>query len=155
MCELVSSLPAERAMQCLKISFPGRSEGENRNVRVVGLLYAARREPDNDFSLTVGGGESAENRIYMLMDISGLPQASSPTFARLGAVRDAYKRFFGMKNVPELGYDYYKPPIPITIEGSLFYNASHSSVRSGPPALLNHIPTNWRIHPITNIQLGS
>jgi hypothetical protein len=153
--ELVTSLlPAERGMHGLAVSFPGRSKGENRNVRVVGFLYTARREPDNDFSLTVGGEPGAKDQIYMLMDVSGLPPDGSPTFARLSTVRNTYERFFGRKNLPGFSYDYYEPPIPIKIEGSLFCNVTHGSARPGPPTLLSHMPTIWRIHPITDIRLG-
>jgi hypothetical protein len=83
--------------------------------------------------------------------LSGLPPQSSPAFAKLKAARDAYKAFFG-GDLPGLGYDFYDPPIPVRIEGSLFWDASHSTgQRPGPKSLKSRMPVVWEVHPISKI----
>ena len=46
----------------------------------------------------------------------GLPPAGSPSFAKLKAARDAFKKFFQRQaggKLPGLTYDFYQPPIPV------------------------------------------
>jgi hypothetical protein len=128
----------------------GRIAEENRNVRVRAFIYAASREDDNDFHLIVGHATDIE-QVYMTMELSGLPPEGSESFSKLKAARDAYKEFCG-DNLPGASYDFYHPPIPVEIEGSLFFDMSHSSGgRPGPHSLRSHIPTIWEVHPVTNI----
>lgn len=131
-----------------------RVKEEMRNVGVKAFLYAASREADNDFHLIVGRDPAAAPETYMTMEVSGLPPANSPSFAHLKDARDAFQQFFGQK-LPALGYDFYQPPIPIAIEGSLFFDMTHSSgARPGPPSLKSRMPTIWEVHPLTAITLG-
>jgi hypothetical protein len=82
-----------------------------------------------------------------------LPPASSASFAKLNAVRDAFKAFFGT-NLPGITYDFYDPPIPVGIEGSLFFDMTHATGQHpGPKSLKSRIPTIWEVHPITKITL--
>jgi hypothetical protein len=153
--DLIATLPAEEDMTSHQPPITtdaaaDRVAEENRNVRVRAFLYAASREDDNDFHLIVGRAPDREP-MYMTMEISGLPPQGSQHFARLRAARDAYKEFFG-DNLPGASYDFYDPPISIEVEGSLFFDMSHSSgSRPGPASLRSDIPTIWEIHPITNI----
>ena len=65
--------------------------------------------------------------------------------------RDDYKAFFG-SNLPGMSYDFYDPPIPVEIEGSLFFDMSHATgSKPGPSSLRDDIPTIWEIHPISKI----
>ena len=154
---LVASLPSIDAMKKLKISIAatsGRVKQEMRNFKVAGFLYAASREADNDFHLIVGTGPQHSTEVYMTMEVSGLPPANSPAFGPLNSSRTAYKKFFGTK-LPGAGYHYYQPPIPVTIEGSLFFDATHSNgQRPGPPSLKPRMPTIFEVHPVTSIKLG-
>jgi hypothetical protein len=87
----------------------------------------------------------------MTMELSGLPPASSAAFAKLKAARDAFKAFFG-GNLPGLAYDFYDPPIPVKIEGSLFWDASHATgSRPGPKSLKSRMPVVWEVHPVSKI----
>ena len=153
--DLIDTLPAEVAMirhrpLITTDAESGRVNEENRNVRVQAFLYAASREDDNDFHLIVGRAPDREP-MYMTMEISGLPPQRSRHFSRLKAARDTYKEFFG-DDLPGASYDFYDPPIPIEVEGSLFFDMSHSSgSRPGPASLRSDIPTIWEIHPITDI----
>jgi hypothetical protein len=153
--DLIASLPAETAMTKHKpaistIATSSRVKEEERNVRVRAFIYAASREADNDFHLIVGRAPGQSPSLYMTMELSALPPHSSPAFARLNAARSAYKAFFA--NLPGLTYDFYDPPVPIEVEGSLFFDMSHAhGLRPGPPSLHQDMPVIWEVHPISKI----
>jgi hypothetical protein len=129
----------------------GRVAEEKRNVHLRAFLYAASREADNDFHLIVGRDASSSPHVYMTIEISGLPPPASKSFVALKAARDAYKKFFG-SNLPGTSYDFYDPPIPIAVEGSLFFDMTHASGQGpGPASLRKNIPTIWEIHPVSSI----
>jgi hypothetical protein len=121
---------------------------EQRNVRVRAFLYAASREADNDFHFIVGRDPSL-SATYMNMELSGLPPRNSDTFARLDAARTAYKTFV-QGQTPGAGYHHYDPPIPIEVEGSLFFDITHATGPHPGPANLRPA-TIWEVHPISNI----
>ncbi|HXB57594.1 MAG TPA: hypothetical protein VN461_22720 [Vicinamibacteria bacterium] len=156
--KLIASLPSVEAMVKLNIPTTANSDRvqqEKRNVHVSGFLFAASREADNDFHLIVGRDPKAGQEMYMTMELSGLPPANSPAFGALNAARTAYKQFFGTKNLPGAGYNFYQPPIPVQIDGSLFFDATHSTGQApGPPSLKSRMPTIFEVHPITKIKLG-
>ena len=55
-------------------------------------------------------------------------------------------------NVPGAGYDFYPTPIPVRVEGSLFFDMTHATgTPPGPPTLRPNMPTIWEVHPITSI----
>jgi hypothetical protein len=153
--DLIETLPADGDMishqpPITTDATSGRVDEENRNVRARAFLYAASREDDNDFHLIVGRNPDHEPK-YMTLEISGLPPQDSEHFSRLEAAREAYKEFFG-DDLPGASYDFYDPPIPVEVEGSLFFDMSHSfGSRPGPASLRPDIPTIWEIHPVTNI----
>jgi len=157
--KLIPTLPLHDAMAKLKIPLgptSGRVSQEQRNIRLTGFLYAASREGDNDFHLIVGRAPTASGPpMFMTMESSGLPPNNNPAFAAINGARTSYKKFFGAK-LPLAGYDYYSAnPIPVVIEGSLFWDATHSTGQApGPPSLKPNMPTIWEVHPITSIKLG-
>lgn len=127
-----------------------RVDEERRNVRVTAFLYAASAEEDNDFHLIIGR-DPEKSETYMTAEVSGLPPETSASFEKLKQVRDAYFEFFA-DGVPGSSYDFYDPPIPIEIEGSLFFDMSHASgSRPGPSTLRPRMPVVWEIHPVTDI----
>ncbi|HEU0016207.1 MAG TPA: hypothetical protein VFQ45_21185 [Longimicrobium sp.] len=154
--ELIASLPPDREMARRRIDDgpdSGRVDEEKRNVRLRAFLYAASREDDNDFHLIIGQDPRA-SPVYMTAEVSGLPPTSSPHRRVLENVRDTYKAFFSRhrEGIPGSSYDFYLPRIPIEIEGSLFFDATHSSgSRPGPRDLRPNMPTVWEIHPVTRI----
>ncbi len=153
--DLKETLPTEEGMishqpPITTDAASARVDEENRNVHVRAFLYAASREDDNDFHLIVGRAPDRDP-MYMTVELSGLPPDDSEHFSRLKAARDAYTEFFG-GDLPRASYDFYVPPIPVEVEGSLFFDMNHSSgSRPGPASLRPHMPTIWEIHPITNI----
>ncbi len=131
-----------------------RVKEEQRNLSIAAFLYAASREADNDFHLIVGRDHKLTPEMYMTMEVSGLPPANAPAYGDLNAARTAFKKFFGTK-LPGLTYDFYDPPIPVQIEGSLFFDMTHATGgRPGPPSLKSRMPTIWEVHPVTSIKLG-
>jgi hypothetical protein len=154
---LLASLPSIDAMKSLNISTAATSnrvKQEMRNVRVSGFLYASSREADNDFHLIVGASLQSAQEVYMTMEISGLPPQNFPSFGPLNTARNAFKKFLGAK-LPGAGYHFYQPPIPVAMEGSLFFDATHASgQRPGPPSLKSRMPTIFEVHPVTSIKLG-
>jgi len=156
---LIASLVADDKMTAHKpkietTASSGRVKEENRNVKVKAFLYAASREDDNDFHLIIGRAPTKSPEMYMTMELSGLPPKNSPALAQLTTARKSFKDFFGT-DLPGSSYDFYDPPIPVTIAGSLFFDMSHSTgQRPGPPSLKSRMPTIWEVHPVTEILLG-
>ena len=156
--KLIQSLPADSAMLALKpristSASSNRVSKEKRNVRVRAFLYAASREADNDFHLIVGRDPKKLPELYMTMELSGLPPKTAKSHTKLTAARDAFKSFFDV-NLPGMTYDFYDPPIPIRVEGSLFFDMSHATgQRPGPPSLKSRMPTIWEVHPLSSIVL--
>lgn len=153
---LVNSLPSHEDMKnhspkIQKTASSNRVAEEKRNVRIKVFLYAASREDDNDFHLILGRNPDSTPELYMTMELSGLPPKSAASFAKLKAARDAFKSFFD-QDLPGTTYDFYDPPIPVRIEGSLFWDASHATgQRPGPKSLKSRMPTVWEVHPISKI----
>lgn len=130
-----------------------RVSEEKKNVQVKAFLYAASREKDNDFHLIIGRDASA-TPTYMTIEVSGLPASSSASHAKLKKVRDDFKSFFQNlpQGLPGPTYDFYDPPIPLEVEGSIFFDVSHAGGdHPGPDDLRPDIPTIWEIHPVTRI----
>lgn len=156
---LIASLPTDDQMikrkpKIGKGANSGRVPEEMRNVGVPAFLYAASREDDNDFHLIIGGDPQGTPEMYMTAELSGLPPKTSPAFAKLNTARTAYKKFFGT-NLPGMTYDFYSPPIPVKVKGSLFFDVGHATgSRPGPASLKSRMPTVWEVHPITSIELG-
>lgn len=142
---------ANRTPKIPKTATSNRVTEEKRNIRVKAWLYAASRENDNDYHLILGRDPKKSPEVYMTMELSGLPPANAASFDKLKATRDAFKAFFAA-DLPGLSYDFYDPPIPVRVEGSLFWDASHATgTRPGPKSLKSRMPTVWEVHPITKI----
>jgi hypothetical protein len=153
--DLIKSLVPDKTMAKRKppiatTAGSNRVAEEKRNARVRAFLYAASREDDNDFHLIIGRAPRS-SPMYMTMELSGLPPKRAKSFATLKKARDAYKDFFG-DDLPGPSYHFYRPPIPIEVEGSLFFDMSHATGgKPGPQDLRKDIPTIWEVHPITRI----
>ncbi|MGH7678624.1 MAG: hypothetical protein ACRENU_09175 [Gemmatimonadaceae bacterium] len=150
---LIDSLPSESSMKnhtpkIKTAATSGRVVEEERNVRVKAWLYAASRENDNDFHLILGR-KPGKPKLFMTMEVSGLPPKSSKHRIKIERARNAYKKQFKDK-LPGSGYDFIKPPMPVEIAGSLFFDIGHlSGGRPGPKDLRKDIPTVWEVHPVT------
>lgn len=158
---LINSLAPEDVMKkhkpkIAKGAKSKRVKEEQRNIRVKAFMYAASREADNDFHLIIGRNPKSNPEMYMTMELSGLPPSDSPAFAQLDAARKAFKKFFDDHGeaLPGAGYVFPDPPVPVTIDGSLFFDMTHATgTRPGPKSLKSRMPVIWEVHPITKIVL--
>ena len=151
---LRKSLPAEAVMQkhdplITRDTNFDRVAEEKRNVRVTALIYALSHEADNDFHVIIGGDPDDPDRLYMNVEVSGLPK-DGPYRAQLKTARDQFKSHFGDALPAKPGFHEIKPPVPVQVTGSLFYDISHKPDAPGPKAHKPH--TSWEIHPVTDIQ---
>jgi hypothetical protein len=155
--DLIHSLPSRTTMvhhvpPITTDADQGRVAQEERNVQLRAFLYAASREADNDFHLILGRDPNAGAPMYMTAEVSGLPPHGDASFPTLKTARDDYRAFFGDDHLPGTSYDFYDPPVPVEVTGSLFFDMSHASGNGpGPQSLRHDIPTIWEIHPITHI----
>jgi hypothetical protein len=161
---LIRSLTKEQKMTEHEPPIPrgeksDRVKEEKRNVHVNAWIYAASRENDNDYHLIIGRNPKAAPEMYMTMELSGLPSSSSASFKKLKAARDAFKKFYDDNlggNLPGLSYDFPDPPIPVAIDGALFFDITHAKgTRPGPKSLKSRMPVIWEVHPITKMVFES
>ncbi len=150
--KLVNSLALEDEMLALDISKDAMSDRvaqEKRNVAVEGFIYAVKAEADHDFHVILGTDPGA-NPTFLNVEVSGLPMGG-PDRAKLKAARTSFKEFFG-EHGSNFGSSYKKfnPPIPVRIEGSLFFDADHKAGVVGPAGMRPN--TAWEIHPVTKIE---
>lgn len=154
--DLLGTLPSKDAMAkhnppITTQASSNRVAEEKRNVRVRCWLYAASKEADNDFHLILGRAPGLTPPRFMTMELAGLPPKNAASFPTLKAARDAFHAFFS-SNLPGTGYDFYDPPIPVLIEGSLFFDMTHAKgTPPGPVSLRPNMPVIWEVHPITRI----
>lgn len=157
---LIQSLPEETTMinhkpPIGKGATANRVKEEKRNIRVRAFIYAASRENDNDYHLILGRDPEETPEMYMTMELSGLPPSSSSSFKKLKAARDAFKKFYNDNlggNLPGTSYQFPDPPIPVEIEGSLFFDITHATgTRPGPKSLKSRMPVIWEVHPISKM----
>ena len=159
--DLIDTLPDHATMKKKKIPTDAKSNRvpeEKRNVRVDCWLYAASVENDNDYHLILGRDpDGGGDPVYMTMELSGLPPANMKSHAALKAAREAFKKYFAKfynNDLPGTSYDFYDPPIKAQIDGSLFWDASHSTgSRPGPQSLRPDMPVIWEVHPISKMKL--
>jgi hypothetical protein len=122
---------------------------EKRNVRVRAFIYALSHEADNDFHVIIGGDPDDPDRLYMNVEVSEIPK-DGPYRAQLKTARDQLKSQVGDAFPAKPGFHEIKPPVPVQVTGSLFYDISHKPDKPGPNAHKPH--TSWEIHPVTDIQ---
>lgn len=156
---LLDTLPSHATMKKRKpkittAATSKRVAEEDRNVKLKAFIYAASRENDNDYHLIIGLSPTAATEVYMTMELSGLPPSSSKSFSKLKKARKSYHDFFA-PNPPGFTYDFYDPPVPIEVAGSLFWDASHATgSRPGPQSLRSRVPVVWEVHPISSIEFN-
>jgi hypothetical protein len=148
---LIASLTPDAAMKAHQppISHDADSDRvveERRTVRVHAFVYAASKQADNDFKLIVGRAPNLTPAEYMVFEVGGLPPSKASSFSILKAARDSFKAFFEV--LPGYGYTFYDPPIPVDIEGSLFFDTIGASM---PETRFMRLSTVWEVHPVSKI----
>jgi len=147
--DFLNGLPDDDEMVDMNISKDensNRVKAEKKNVRLENVfLYAIKRESDNDFHMIIGNESGTE---FFNVENSGLPESSASAFQKLKTVREAIEDFFGGELCSNK-YRKFDPAIPVTVEGSLFFDVDHKKGTVGPEGLKPK--TAWEVHPITKI----
>ena len=149
--KLISSLTADAEMQTKLTKSSPRIAEENIRVRLTSniFLYAMKKEADNDYHVIIGDNKVKSKATLLNVEISGVPKTSTASAkAAIQKVRD----FFEDNFVELCGSKYAvfsTKPIPIAIEGSMFFDIDHPAGQVGPTGL--RPKTAWEIHPISKI----
>src|SRR5262245_205055 len=106
--ELRKSLPNDAVMikhnpRITRATDFDRVAEEKRNVCVTAYIYTISHEGDNDFHVIIGGDPDDPERLYMNVEVSGLPPDGDPFRAPLQKARDQFKKFFGA-HLPGRGF---------------------------------------------------
>ena len=129
-----------------------RVEEEKRSVAVRGWIYAIKYEDDQDWHLIVGTSPSGQSRTYLTCEVSGLPATNAASYRPLERARESLARILhDVLPGPGSYTSYVAHPIPVRIEGSLFFDIDHPAGAVGPTGM--HPKTAWEIHPVTRIEL--
>jgi hypothetical protein len=156
--QLIATLPKDSDMKnhtpAIERDSDDRASEENRNVEVQAWIYAIKYEEDQDWHV-IAGSDPSGKETYLNTEISGLPRKNAgqepPAHKRLLAVRNALVKILDDDPPGPGSYRIYKDPIPVVIQGSLFFDVDHPSGKVGPTGM--RPSTAWEIHPITFIAL--
>jgi hypothetical protein len=152
---LLSVLPFHQVMKqkypklFLKKGAPNvRVAEENRNVRVIGWMFHAKREGDEDYHVLVGTKSSGVDNTFMNVEVSGLPPSGKDR-SDLKAARTQFENI-AQRTISRARYNDFTPPIKVRITGSLFFDGDHAPGSIGSKG---HKPkTVWEIHPVAKIE---
>jgi hypothetical protein len=151
---LLASIPADSLMlnhtPQIQKNTNTRATEEERNVRVPAWIYAMKYEPDQDWHIIIGTDPSASGaKAFFNAEISGLPAATASSFGTLQAARNSLGTLLNNNLPGSAGFRKFNTPMPVTVEGSLFFDVDHPAGAVGPT---NMRPTTaWEIHPITKL----
>ena len=133
----------------------GRVSEEQHRVQVNAWLYATKMEPDEDWHCIVGTKPGTGTPRYLTCEVTGLTTSDYP--ADHDELMRARMAFFDMMNAahaaPPTNDKYLVPstPIPVRIEGSLFFDMDHKKGTVHAGAIKPD--TAWEIHPVSSIVL--
>jgi hypothetical protein len=144
--------PTMRAKNISRGAGSNRVPEENRNVHVKkAWIYAFKKEDDNDYHLIVGTDPQHSPRQFMNMEASGLPPAPGMVRNTLKAVRTTFEEIMHNYHYINQSYKRFDPPVPVEIQGSIFFDVSHIPPDVGPPGMKP--PSAWEVHPVTKLTL--
>ncbi len=130
-----------------------RQPEEQRNVVIDALIYAFKAEDDRDFHLIVGDPDCHSPVCFMNVEVGALPEDAGSDKDDLAGVRAEFRSW--IENEPGATYLFFvddqgnDSPLPVRIEGSLFYDLDHTAGTVGPQGF--RPDTSWEIHPIRKI----
>ena len=148
-------LPSDQAMKSQVNENSPRIAIEKKGVKLGNAyLYAFTRESDNDYHLIIGDAPTLGAATLMNMEISGLP---SPDNTALDKVRSNFVSALKLNDQTCLsGYVVFTDkPIPVHIEGPVFYDIDHQPGTIGPVkgSVSLRPKTSWEVHPVTAFAL--
>jgi hypothetical protein len=138
-----------------------RVKAERRMVIVVGYLYAATKENDNDYHLILGTKDCKDPDCFMTAEVTGVPRLPKNR-PQLEKARNEFEEQIGeftpSGGLPPRGpYLRFRTPVPVRVTGPLFYDADHEidrKTREGAVGPDYATPsTSWEIHPVVRIEI--
>jgi len=146
---LVAAIPTDEFMQNYDPKImrdTPRVREESRNVGVCAWIVATKREDDNDYHVMIS---SADATIFNA-EISGLPDSGNKsTLKKLATVRNTFEGFVEEAGRRTGTYTAWGDPVPVYMEGSLFYDTEHKPGKVGPA--FARPKTSWEIHPVSKL----
>ena len=144
--DLIRLLPKDSIMRKKVKKKSPRVVEEMQNIRLKKdtYLYAFAKEGDGDYHIIIGDHFIASKAAFLNVEISGLLTNDKT----LSNPRRAFeKQFIGMCSSD---YIIFENPLKIDVQGSLFFDVSHTKGQVGPK---NFKPqTNWELHPVSKIR---
>jgi hypothetical protein len=126
-----------------------RMAEEQKNVRVPAWIYAIKYEADQDWHVIIGTSPTGATRTFFNAEVSGLPPTSASAFPTLKTARQSLADLLN-NNVPATNtYRVYDHPVPVMVQGSLFFDVDHEAGVVGPTGM--RPMTAWEIHPVTKL----
>jgi hypothetical protein len=132
-----------------------RVDEEKKNVHIKqAWIYTFARQADEDYHVIIGDSPDLNKAIFFNIEISGLPDKSNASFAKLSKVRQSFKDFFGIKDSCKKGYTlaFINSPVEIEFSGSLFFDKFHYDHKSEIGYKNLKPKSYWEIHPISKIK---
>jgi hypothetical protein len=153
---LVHTLQSEDAMrnhdpEITEDETMDRVDEERRNVRVPAFICAIKYEADQDWHIIGAADADCDGPTFFNFEVSGLPKSSAASHDQLLDARNQLADLLD-HDLPGPGtYRQYKEtgPIPVIIQGSLFYDVDHVAGVVGPQGM--RPKTSWEVHPVTSI----
>jgi hypothetical protein len=150
---LFATLPPDDAMRPRIDQNTPRTPEEDRNVTVPARIYAVKKQVSNDYSLIIGERRDVARPIFMACRISGLPTNQGPNRILLSYMRETFRNFLGGLASTTAGYARFRPPVPVTITGSLFFNAKYRPGEVGTGD--TRTTTSWEIQPVLSMNVDT
>jgi hypothetical protein len=137
----------------VKKNWPKEREPEEMvNVRInrcwiCAMKYEHGAAGDNDFHVILSNSPRRPFTKAMTMEVSALPK-SGPDVSRFRSVRTRFLSFF-LKTPPSGDFNPPSRPIPVRVEGSLYFDGFHGAGgKSDPGPSWAKPKTAWEIHPV-------
>ena len=149
--QLINSIPLDADMQSKVTRTSLRIAEEKVYVRLTKnvFIYAMKKEGDNDYHVIIGDNKIKSQATLLNVEISGVPNNGDAASKKaIQEVRDFFEENF----VQLCGSKYAvfaTKPVPISIEGTIFFDIDHPAGQVGPTGL--RPKTAWEIHPISKI----
>ncbi len=115
------------------------------------FIYVIIHEGDGDYHLIIGDGQHTAGETLMNVEISGLPESSSPDYNTLKTVRNKFESRYNTCSIKNF-WETHSPLPEISVKGTLFFDLLHA--KGGTHAGNHTIKTKtfWEIHPATYIR---
>ena len=114
---------------------------------VCAWIVATKGESDNDYHVMLS---NADGSIIFNAEVSGIPDTGSKgNRKRLFDARASFEAFVEQDGRKTGKYTGWGDPVPVYVEGSLFYDTEHKPGVVGPA--FARPKSAWEIHPVSKV----